>query len=454
MNTDVKFLKSQVPSAQDNVINQEKNAASFKTESFVDTGKDVVSARLEKKFSKKEMEIKEKSVNKVISDDVDIKKCKKEGPPLEVSFGKKIEAMSTTNIGMEALPHTVFNKRCYDSTSNQDLTKRKNLSHADFHMKIKEERGINESDVKEQILKDEYSVKSQVSDVGLDRGINKPEVKEQILKNECGIKREVSDVGFDRKYNFEFESYRFKEFAGMNLEEKYKKEKSDMEFEEKCRREAAADDVKSEDTSLDEDFDEDFEDQYYDDEFSDQYMELDQLSFNKGEHEQQNQIQEILNKYSTVISTSQNQDEVNGSLEGANPSLPLTQENAANEQKDFVKKSPDLLKKKETNLEIGGPYRDIQFSKFEEPKISEQTDGPLGHPMGQDDFSLVMKPQKNKSKDISCIVCNKKLSSNYTLKNHMLLHTGEKPFNCDHCEVAFVRKPQLVSHLNRAHGIN
>ena len=300
-------------------------------------------------------------------------------------------------------------------------------------------------------MKGEHSIKSKISDARFDRDSNEPdEVKGLILKNECGIGRDVSDVGFDRKYNVVFESYRMKEIADMNLEEKYKKEKSDMEFEEKCRREAAADDVKSEDTSLDEDFDEDFEDQYYDDEFSDQYMELDQLSFNKGEHEQQNQIQEILNKYSTVIS----KDEVNSSLESANPSLPLTQENPANEQKDFVKKSPDLLKKKEMNLEIGGPYRDIQFRKSEESKISEQTDGSLGNPMGQDDFSLGMKPQKNKSKDISCIVCNKKLSSNYTLKNHMLLHTGEKPFNCNHCEEAFVRKPQLVSHMSRAHGMN
>ena len=161
MNTDVKFLKSQVPSAQDNVINQEKNAASVKTESFVDehfennAGKDVVSAKLEKMCTKKEMEIKEKSANKVISDDVEIKKCKKEVPPLEVSFGKKNEAMSTTNIGIEALPHTVFKERCNDSTSNQNLAKRKNLSHVDLNMKIKEERGINESDVTEQILKDE-----------------------------------------------------------------------------------------------------------------------------------------------------------------------------------------------------------------------------------------------------------------------------------------------------------
>ena len=100
--------------------------------------------------------------------------------------------------------------------------------------------------------------------------------------------------------------------------------------------------------------------------------------------------------------------------------------------------------------EIGSPYhQDIQFRK-----ISEQTDFPLGNSQAQDSCSLEMKPQKSKSKDLSCDVCFKKLSSNDALRNHKRLHTGEKPFNCNHCEEAFVRKPQLVRHMTKAHGIN
>ena len=229
----------------------------------------------------------------------------------------------------------------------------------------------------------------------------------------------------------------------MNLEEKYKKEKSDMDFEEKCRREAA-DDVKSEDTSLDEDF----EDQYYDDEFSDQYMELGQLSFIKGEHEQQNQIQEILNKYSTVISTSQDQDETKSPLEGANLSLPSNQKNASSNKKNFVEKPSNLLQKMKVYSEMGTPYQqDVQFKKLDEPKISEQALLPFGKTQGQDSLSLEMNPKKSKSKELSCDVCNKKLASSYNLKIH-------KPFSCNHCEEAFVRKLQLVSHMTRVHGIN
>ena len=162
LNTDVKFLTSQVKSVQDNAIKQEELAVSFKTERCLDnqfeniTVKDEVNAKFKKKGSKKGMDINKRSMSKVISDDVEVKKCKKEVPPSDVSFGKKNEAMSITNFGIDASPDTVFKKGCNDSSSNQDMTKSKNLSNVDLHLKIKEERGIriNKFGVKEQSLKD------------------------------------------------------------------------------------------------------------------------------------------------------------------------------------------------------------------------------------------------------------------------------------------------------------
>ena len=97
LNTDVKFLTSQVKSVQDNSIKQEELAVSFKTERCLDnqfeniTVKDEVNAKFKKKGSKKGMDINKRSISKVISDDVEVKKCKKEVPPSDVSVVWKQE---------------------------------------------------------------------------------------------------------------------------------------------------------------------------------------------------------------------------------------------------------------------------------------------------------------------------------------------------------------------------
>lgn len=63
---------------------------------------------------------------------------------------------------------------------------------------------------------------------------------------------------------------------------------------------------------------------------------------------------------------------------------------------------------------------------------------------------LLIKPN-DKSFDFFCIFCQKDFSSKSALQDHMLIHSGEKPFSCNLCEKRFNKKGNLNRHLN-THG--
>lgn len=53
-----------------------------------------------------------------------------------------------------------------------------------------------------------------------------------------------------------------------------------------------------------------------------------------------------------------------------------------------------------------------------------------------------------------CPYCNKLEASNSTLERHMRKHTGEKPFQCNHCPCQFAVSSNLYRHLRTHHGID
>ncbi|XP_053699353.1 uncharacterized protein LOC128746326 [Sabethes cyaneus] len=52
-----------------------------------------------------------------------------------------------------------------------------------------------------------------------------------------------------------------------------------------------------------------------------------------------------------------------------------------------------------------------------------------------------------------CNVCGKVLRKRYSLNVHMRVHTQEKPFPCELCELRFMLKVQMKSHLLKVHGV-
>ncbi|XP_001862234.2 zinc finger protein 595 [Culex quinquefasciatus] len=60
------------------------------------------------------------------------------------------------------------------------------------------------------------------------------------------------------------------------------------------------------------------------------------------------------------------------------------------------------------------------------------------------------KMVKEKPK-IECKICNKKFAKNHSLNFHMLIHTGELPHKCSHCDASFRMSTELSKHVMGVH---
>ena len=59
-----------------------------------------------------------------------------------------------------------------------------------------------------------------------------------------------------------------------------------------------------------------------------------------------------------------------------------------------------------------------------------------------------------KKMKIACCICENLFCSPSSLKEHMRVHTGEKPFQCDTCDMKFSCKGNLKRHSFKIHGMN
>ncbi|CAL4137289.1 unnamed protein product, partial [Meganyctiphanes norvegica] len=60
-------------------------------------------------------------------------------------------------------------------------------------------------------------------------------------------------------------------------------------------------------------------------------------------------------------------------------------------------------------------------------------------------------PEKYEQRKYVCQYCGRRFGWSTDLKRHVILHTGEKPFQCQVCPTAFTRKFLLQNHMKRMH---
>ncbi|KAG0715949.1 Zinc finger and BTB domain-containing protein 49 [Chionoecetes opilio] len=73
----------------------------------------------------------------------------------------------------------------------------------------------------------------------------------------------------------------------------------------------------------------------------------------------------------------------------------------------------------------------------------------VGKPKGKNNQDVDM--MKYEARKYVCCYCNRRFGWSTDLKRHVILHTGEKPFQCKICPTAFTRKFLLQNHMKRMH---
>lgn len=61
--------------------------------------------------------------------------------------------------------------------------------------------------------------------------------------------------------------------------------------------------------------------------------------------------------------------------------------------------------------------------------------------------------EENTSDSLECPICIKKLSNKQSLNRHILIHTGDRPYPCQHCDKSFRLRHHLIGHERTVHRL-
>ncbi len=80
-------------------------------------------------------------------------------------------------------------------------------------------------------------------------------------------------------------------------------------------------------------------------------------------------------------------------------------------------------------------------------KVEEEYQDQNDHDVNEEKSVSDSNQTTDVKKPFSCSQCGNSFTRKTSLKDHMLIHTGEKPFSCSQCGKSFTLKGQLKRHL-------
>lgn len=90
-------------------------------------------------------------------------------------------------------------------------------------------------------------------------------------------------------------------------------------------------------------------------------------------------------------------------------------------------------------------------SALKKPKKSIRQKGSGGRNVRPKRGTAAKIPQNWRKRPFVCNVCYKFCGSRWDLQKHMFTHTGEKPYACDQCEMAYSDLSNLKKHKRKKH---
>jgi len=65
---------------------------------------------------------------------------------------------------------------------------------------------------------------------------------------------------------------------------------------------------------------------------------------------------------------------------------------------------------------------------------------------------MLLKHSDSSALPFQCTICNKGFLGKMKFKNHMNIHTGERPYSCRFCERTFGDNANCIKHMRESHS--